>query len=175
MAFKRWARGKIAAELRAMMQIDAERDPVPDRRPLGARGRSRDERQAIYEAAWEKGRAAIPRPRSATCWSTRRRTTPPPSSSGQKGSRRGRRRTRGRRRNWPKSTPFASRAAADLDTGYFETFQPPDNVALVENVSGVSLIECITPDGIRAGDGTEHRLDVIVFATGFDAIRGPGR
>ena len=33
-------------------------------------------------------------------------------------------------------------------------------------------IECITPDGIRTRDGTEYKLDIIVFATGFDAMTG---
>jgi cation diffusion facilitator CzcD-associated flavoprotein CzcO len=33
-------------------------------------------------------------------------------------------------------------------------------------------IEEITPNGIRVG-GKEHELDIIVFATGFDALTGP--
>lgn len=55
-----------------------------------------------------------------------------------------------------------------IDTHYFETFNN-------ENVSLVDLrrdpITCVTQTGIRTGD-EEHALDVIVFATGFDAMTG---
>ena len=34
-------------------------------------------------------------------------------------------------------------------------------------------IECITPHGIRTSEGAGYRLDIIVFATGFDAMTGP--
>ena len=46
-----------------------------------------------------------------------------------------------------------------------------DNVTLVDVCA--TPIECITPDGIRTRNGTEHKLDIIVFATGFDAMTGP--
>ena len=53
--------------------------------------------------------------------------------------------------------------------GFYETFNR-------ENVSLVSLketpIEEITPRGVRTADGLEHELDVLVFATGFDAVDG---
>ena len=56
-----------------------------------------------------------------------------------------------------------------IDTNYFETFNRP-------NVSLVNLrkdpIERITPAGVRTKTG-EHPLDIIVFATGFDALTGP--
>jgi cation diffusion facilitator CzcD-associated flavoprotein CzcO len=52
--------------------------------------------------------------------------------------------------------------------GYYETFNRP-NVLLVDLRK--SPIEEITPRGIRAGD-TEHKLDMIVYATGFDAMTG---
>jgi len=55
-----------------------------------------------------------------------------------------------------------------LDSGYFETFNRP-HVRLVD-ISG-SGIEEITPAGVRAA-GEEFELDVIVFATGFDAMTG---
>lgn len=55
------------------------------------------------------------------------------------------------------------------DNGYYEQFNR-------ENVSIVSLRETpiakITENGIRTKDGTEHKLDVIILATGFDAIEG---
>ena len=57
-----------------------------------------------------------------------------------------------------------------LDTNYYETFNK-DNVMLVDaNTDGG--IEEITEKGIRAG-GKEYEFDVIVFATGFDAMTGP--
>ncbi|WP_149374413.1 NAD(P)/FAD-dependent oxidoreductase [Mycolicibacterium sp. P9-64] len=55
-----------------------------------------------------------------------------------------------------------------VDSDYYETYNRP-------NVSLVSIrntpIERITGHGIVV-DGVEHRADVIVFATGFDAITG---
>ena len=54
------------------------------------------------------------------------------------------------------------------DTGYFETFNR-SNVDLVDVRK--SPIEEITPTGLRTGDA-EYALDVIVFATGFDAMTG---
>jgi cation diffusion facilitator CzcD-associated flavoprotein CzcO len=56
-----------------------------------------------------------------------------------------------------------------LDTNYYETFNK-DNVLLVD--ASDAPIEEITPQGIRAG-GKEHQFDLIVFATGFDAMTGP--
>jgi cyclohexanone monooxygenase len=55
-----------------------------------------------------------------------------------------------------------------LDTGYYATFNRP-NVRLVD--VGRAPIEAITPEGIRAG-GEDFVLDIIVFATGFDAMTG---
>ncbi|TKA04654.1 flavin-containing monooxygenase [Actinacidiphila oryziradicis] len=55
------------------------------------------------------------------------------------------------------------------DSGYYETFNWP-------NVSLVSLKETpiteVTAEGIVTADGTLHELDVIVCATGFDAVDG---
>ena len=55
-----------------------------------------------------------------------------------------------------------------LDTSYYETFNRP-NVHLVDVAS--APIERLTPAGIRTSAG-EYDLDVIVFATGFDAMTG---
>jgi cation diffusion facilitator CzcD-associated flavoprotein CzcO len=55
-----------------------------------------------------------------------------------------------------------------LDTGYYQTFNRP-NVHLVD--ISKAPIERITPRGVVAG-GVEHELDVLVFATGFDAMTG---
>ncbi len=64
--------------------------------------------------------------------------------------------------------PYAAKRPP-IDTGYFETFNR-DNVDLVD--LRADPIECITPRGIRTKSG-EHPLDVIVFATGYDAMTGP--
>ena len=56
-----------------------------------------------------------------------------------------------------------------LDTNYFETFNKA-NVLLVD-VNEAPII-AITPQGIRTSD-KEYEFDIIVFATGFDAMTGP--
>jgi cation diffusion facilitator CzcD-associated flavoprotein CzcO len=63
--------------------------------------------------------------------------------------------------------PYAAKRPP-LDTGYFETFNR-SNVSLVD--LGSEPIETITPAGIQT-QTREHALDVIVFATGFDAFTG---
>src|SRR5204863_6571970 len=55
-----------------------------------------------------------------------------------------------------------------VDTGYHEIFNR-DNVTLVDVRD--APIEAITPRGVRTADA-EHELDVLVFATGFDALTG---
>ncbi|CAN5774194.1 NAD(P)/FAD-dependent oxidoreductase [soil metagenome] len=60
-----------------------------------------------------------------------------------------------------------------LDTNYYETFNK-DNVALVD-VNDMPIQE-ITPSGIRVGTGRDAKeipLDILVIATGFDAMTGP--
>src|SRR6516165_10765756 len=57
-----------------------------------------------------------------------------------------------------------------LDTNYYETFNK-DNVLLVDAKSD-GAIEEITEKGVRVG-GKEYEFDIIVFATGFDAMTGP--
>ena len=57
-----------------------------------------------------------------------------------------------------------------LDTNYYETFNK-DNVLLVDAKTDGEIKE-ITKSGIRAG-GREYPFDIIVFATGFDAMTGP--
>lgn len=55
-----------------------------------------------------------------------------------------------------------------LHTDYYETYNK-DKVSLVDVTE--TPIERITPDGIRTSD-TEHEFDMIVYATGFDAMTG---
>ena len=56
-----------------------------------------------------------------------------------------------------------------LDSGYFETFNR-DNVSLVDLRE--TPIERIVAAGVKTSEKV-HELDVLVFATGFDALTGP--
>jgi len=56
-----------------------------------------------------------------------------------------------------------------VDTDYFETYNR-DNVTLVSVRK--TPIERITANGVVV-DGVEHAADVLVYATGFDAMTGP--
>jgi cyclohexanone monooxygenase len=67
----------------------------------------------------------------------------------------------------PTDHPYGSKRTL-IDTNYFETYNR-DNVELVDIRH--APIEEITPKGIRTEDG-EYELDIIVFATGFDAMTG---
>ncbi|MGH3493437.1 MAG: cyclohexanone monooxygenase, partial [Sciscionella sp.] len=64
--------------------------------------------------------------------------------------------------------PFATKRPP-IDTNYFQTYNR-DNVELVDVRQ--APIEEATPRGLRT-TVAEHPLDVIVFATGFDAMTGP--
>ena len=67
----------------------------------------------------------------------------------------------------PLDHPFGSKRIL-IDTDYFETYNR-DNVELVD-INAEPIVE-ITETGITAGD-THHDVDVIVYATGFDAMTG---
>ncbi|MDL5158760.1 flavin-containing monooxygenase [Actinomycetospora termitidis] len=69
----------------------------------------------------------------------------------------------------PRDHPFATKRPP-IDTHYFETYNRP-NVSLVDVKA--DPIAAITPGGVRLESGAEHPLDVLVFATGFDALTGP--
>ena len=55
-----------------------------------------------------------------------------------------------------------------LDNGYYETYNR-DNVSLVD--LRADPIETFTSTGVRTKDG-EHPIDILVLATGFDAVSG---
>ncbi len=55
-----------------------------------------------------------------------------------------------------------------LDSGYFETYNR-SNVLLVD--ISAAPIQAITPSGIRTAEA-DYELDIIIFATGFDAMTG---
>ncbi len=67
----------------------------------------------------------------------------------------------------PKTHMFGSKRLP-CESGYYEVFNQ-DNVLLVDVLE--APIERITPTGIKTKDA-EYELDVIVFATGFDAVTG---
>ena len=67
----------------------------------------------------------------------------------------------------PKNHGFGMRRVP-LESGYFEVYNQP-NVKLVDLLE--TPIESITPDGIRTTD-VEYEFDMIIYATGFDAITG---
>ena len=67
----------------------------------------------------------------------------------------------------PKNHPIGTKRIC-VDTRYYETFNR-DNAKLVD--ISAAPIEAITPQGLRTG-GQDYEFDVIVFATGFDAMTG---
>jgi cyclohexanone monooxygenase len=68
----------------------------------------------------------------------------------------------------PKTFPFGTKRLC-LDTNYYATFNR-DNVSLIDIRD--TPIERITKAGITTSDA-EYPFDLIVFATGFDAVTGP--
>jgi len=67
----------------------------------------------------------------------------------------------------PKNHPFGSKRIP-LETNYYEAYNR-DNVQLVD--INETPIERFTPKGIKTSD-KEYEFDVIILATGFDAITG---
>ena len=67
----------------------------------------------------------------------------------------------------PKDYPYGTKRPP-IDTDYFETFNRP-NVTLVD-VRETPITD-VVPSGIRTTDA-DYDVDIIVFATGFDAMTG---
>ena len=67
----------------------------------------------------------------------------------------------------PRNHGFGTRRVP-LETKYYEVYNQP-NVKLVDIKE--TPIERITPNGIKTSDA-EHEFDIIIYATGFDAITG---
>jgi cation diffusion facilitator CzcD-associated flavoprotein CzcO len=68
----------------------------------------------------------------------------------------------------PKDYPYGTKRPP-LETNYYEVFNQ-DNVTLVDIKN--APIESITKTGVRTAN-TEYEFDIIVLATGFDAMTGP--
>ncbi|KAJ3973582.1 cyclohexanone monooxygenase [Lentinula raphanica] len=64
--------------------------------------------------------------------------------------------------------PFGAKRPS-LEQHYYEVYNRP-NVELID-LRQCSIVEA-TPEGILTADGVEHKLDVIIFATGFDTLMG---
>ena len=162
--FLRWSK-ENHGEIRRVMHSTTNGHPftISERSALEV---APEERRAVYEAAWEKGglqfRAAF-------------RDILTDKAANDTAAEFIREKIRGIVED-PETAakltafdhPFAAKRPP-IDTGYFETFNRP-NVSLVD--VRASPIERITPRGIKTRDA-EHELDVIVFATGFDAMTGP--
>jgi cyclohexanone monooxygenase len=69
----------------------------------------------------------------------------------------------------PKGYPYGTKRPP-LETDYYEAYNR-DTVDLVDLKA--NPIDRVTPRGVRLADGTEHPLDCLVLATGFDACTGP--
>ena len=65
--------------------------------------------------------------------------------------------------------PYAAKRPP-IDSQYFEAYNR-DNVELID--VRADPIKEITPKGVKLESGAEFELDVIVFATGFNAMTGP--
>ncbi|MDP4025501.1 NAD(P)/FAD-dependent oxidoreductase [Methylobacterium sp. NEAU 140] len=163
-AFRAWVRDN-AAENRAKARASTNGHPF-DVAVHGALDVSPEERAAIYEAAWQRGglrfRAAFkdilldPEANATASDFIRAKirevVTDPATADALT----------------PRDHPFATKRPP-IDSGYFETFNRA-NVSLVDLKA--TPIERIVPEGVRTAAGT-HALDILVFATGFDALTGP--
>ncbi|GAA4891952.1 flavin-containing monooxygenase [Actinomycetospora straminea] len=126
-----------------------------------------DERRALFERAWERGglrfRAAVRdvltdpavNETASEFIRSKIRETVDDAATAEALS--------------PRDHPFATKRPP-IDTDYFATYNQ-ENVSLVD--VRADPIAAITPDGVRLASGAEHPLDVLVFATGFDALSGP--
>ncbi|KAF4620279.1 hypothetical protein D9613_000206 [Agrocybe pediades] len=64
--------------------------------------------------------------------------------------------------------PFGVKRPA-LEQNYYEVYNQP-NVTLIDLAEN-PIVE-VTPKGVKTQDGVEHELDILVLATGFDAVTG---
>ena len=163
-AFQQYVKANTA-EIRAITRSTPNGHPftISDR---GALETSPEERLAIYEAAWEKGglqfrgtfRDLVVNKEANDTASTFLRNkiheiVKDPATAATLAD---------------IDHPYAAKRPP-IDTHYFEAFNR-ENVDLVDIKA--TPIQEITPRGIRTS-AAEYALDIIVFATGFDAMTGP--
>ncbi|MEX0958303.1 MAG: NAD(P)/FAD-dependent oxidoreductase [Burkholderiales bacterium] len=161
--FKRWMK-KNTAEIRRVMHATVNGHPF-EISETSALAVSPQERHALYEKAWETGglrfRATfrdLVTDNAANATASEflkakiRQIVKDPETAEKLAN---------------IDHPYAAKRPP-IDTDYFETFNR-ENVALVD--VRADPIEEITPRGIRTRTA-EYPLDIIVFATGFDAMTG---
>lgn len=162
--FKRWVK-ENAAEIRHATRSTPNGHPFFISERL-AQETPEDERQALYEAAWKKGGLQF----RATFQDLVVNKAANDTAAAF---------IRGKIKEVVKDAataailadidhPYAAKRPP-IDTNYFETFNR-DNVTLVD--VRAAPIQRITPEGMETTDGI-YPLDIIVFATGFDAMTGP--
>ena len=164
-----------AAKIRKAMHASTSGHPW-DNKPRLAMETPPEERQALYEAAWEKGGIEF-------------RTTFADLMVNKAANDTAAEFLRGKIREIVKDPetarklsnvdhPYAGKRPP-IDTNYYDTFNR-DNVSLVD--VRAAPIQEITVRGIRTQDAeypldltkdAEYPLDIIVFATGYDAVTGP--
>jgi cation diffusion facilitator CzcD-associated flavoprotein CzcO len=163
-AFQRYVK-ENHSEIRRVMHSTTNGHPfvVEDRSAFDVTAK---QRQALYAAAWEKGglqfratfgdllvdKAANDTAAEFICNKIREIVKDPATAA----------------KLADIDHPYAAKRPP-IDTNYFETFNR-SNVSLVD--VRAAPIEAITPTGIRTRQAM-HELDIIVFATGFDAMTGP--
>jgi len=163
--FKAWAKSSTA-EIRGLMHASTNGHPflMQDRSAMDV---SDAEREAIYQAAWEKGGLQFRASFRDLLTSKASNDTAAEFLRAQIGKVVEDPQTAAVLSNI--DHPFATKRPP-IDSQYFETFNR-DNVDLVD--LRANPIERVTPAGVLLRDGTEVPLDIIVFATGFDAMTGP--
>ncbi|MBB3664695.1 cyclohexanone monooxygenase [Prauserella sediminis] len=124
-----------------------------------------DERRAAFEQRWERGGAGLPA--AFTDVLTDRRANDAASEFVRSKIREIVEDPETADRLCPRDVPIAAKRLC-VDTGYYATYNN-EHVELVD--VRAHPIEEITREGVRTSEGT-HRYDVIVFATGYDAMTG---
>ncbi|KIX97749.1 uncharacterized protein Z520_06527 [Fonsecaea multimorphosa CBS 102226] len=127
---------------------------------------SDEERQRIYQAAWERGNGlhfmfgtfndlAVNEAANRTACDFIRNKIDSIVKDPEKA------------RKLKPTELFARRPLCD--TGYYETFNR-DNVDIVDLKA--TPLEEFTATGLKTSDGVNHELDIVICATGFDAVDG---
>ncbi len=162
--FKRWAKDN-AADIRRAMHATPSGHPFDNSERL-ALATPPEEREALYEKAWEVGgivfrttfgdlmtdKAANDTAADFLRRKIRRIVNDPVTAA----------------KLSDVDHPYATKRPP-IDTDYYETFNRA-NVSLVD--VRAAPIEAVTPAGIRTRDAN-YPLDIIVFATGYDGVTGP--
>lgn len=140
-------------------------------RPGSALQVSKQERQRVYEELWAQGGFPF--------WLANYEDTIADRASNDEAYAFWRDKTRPRIKDpvkreilAPMKAPYAFGCKrVSLEQWYYDLFDQ-DNVSLVDISASASPIEEVTPRGIRTKDQGESDLDIIVMATGFDAVSG---